>query len=1809
MALNYITVDENDFSFGIDARSGENQIQPGFVQDLLNGDIIERRARQRTGYQGFSGNLPVRVTSFEYTSSNNRLCMNLDNSIDLGSYRSTPIVVAGKSSNVASGGPFTTASTTSKYYPYFLVPTRKTMVETASAPPYETISILQEEHTLETSDMFVAVGEATNSIDRSYQTALPHDIIIDLASNDLSIEYQNSTGADKEVFVYYKDKQAATGSVYVHTYTKLINGPETFVIDAATHSLNNSNLVIQVQEDRTTEVAFIRPESVVIATNGDVSVTIDAPLGTTYYTILSTTVVSNQVTGNIAGTSTGTIELIDLTSPWIFYGIYLEEIAGGDRELVYADSIVYDDATGTATLSFQNNTSSAKKFICYYEYGTTRSNQLCVEDVSIVTDAVDTRPQLTIWGLDHAILYGDNAETRAGWVNHIDSYKSTQEQRLVAGLGGNLFDSRTYSEAAVSYLYARLYPNLRARTSDARILGPLFWDTGDTPARARGYITSDSSGTNWATVTSVEYDTGNDWTKYTLSLPSKAILDSTGTPTTLSSVISTTANLEDWLTVQNMSYARHNGTFKIMQVADGTDEIFIWVENSKNSIDYDDLNTGGEAGVFTDQLEWLTDSPFLSGDTLQNAAITDAFVSSVVSSSGAISVIDGLISLLDSAPGLVTVGTRTGSVLPIRTAQPTATSSVVNLVVGDMLSYSPVERLLRIIYINSDSDRTVDITADGSLATVTLLSGDTSYLSVGYKVVLLDAGIYSGEVTINSILSPTSFTFITTETDSASGATLLGNTIQIDESLEWADSTDDSILLQTDRRWIPIEAPEDSYDLTPSTYIRHFDSGEYDFQSFLRSTMVQNNMYLTNGQDEVFKYDGSNIYRAGLFPWQPGLFITQSTTATAKIVADNPSSIGVNEPTAVTDNVFTVPLGEEQKYPVGYRIRHSYAGGYNDYTILSTYNDGTNGFIKVQRISTTAITLGTNPAITLLSARRYYFRLNAVDANDNIIASAITGYQDHIIELATDAAVNIKLVGLPAWDIYDYDRLEVEIYATKLNSAAPFYKLTTQQMSFNNTEGYIVYTDSFADTDLIDLDIVSTALLGQELGVNWQQPLKGKYVTSAGNSLVLGNVRDYPQLDIQLVASGAVTNSTYAGKIFTFRKSSIDTGVDTNMPDRARYEFITGFTGNVGTITPGSDDFTVMLSGSTAGIVAGDWIYLTYSATGSANTQTFVDGDVNTGTDTITIASHGFNDGDQVRLSTVGGTLPTGLAEGITYYIVNSAVNTFQLSLSLGGSPVDITAAAGGGTHTIQVQGISLNYSGWWQIASVGATDVTINLNGAAAATSYPDRYVLATDPTDIPILLGTDRNLGMVNGDSFDLFDTMRRMSMAVNASMRMVDTTISGMESFQPWMTARGGNDVGKAGRLIIRQPRSSTDTLELLLPSSFSGGGFSFDTFVNEIRRSPAEEVSASARIYPSRILVSYDNFPEMFDNPTAILDTESSSAIDINSSDGQEITGVIPFFGESAYGAAQQSAVLVVFKQNSIYLVDINEKRAGNNAVQRLETEGLGCTAPYSIAASKNGIIFANESGIYCLRRNQAIEYIGQYMERNWTERVDLDQLSIAQGHHYGIGRSYKLSVPLVGNTENSEVYVYNHTGEKDKGLGSWVRYDNHPATGWANLASDAFFSSTSGRVFSLRRTGTESDFRDDSEAISFRLDTRPMDFGNSNIRKVLDKVVAKYRTLVRNTSSLLSISLDTSNNYIETTQIIIPKIKETSGLDDSSNQAIYPVAHSPKERRAIYFSVRIENGAIDQNIEVAGIGCRVGGLETAGILEAEATRSK
>lgn len=61
-------------------------------------------------------------------------------------------------------------------------------------------------------------------------------------------------------------------------------------------------------------------------------------------------------------------------------------------------------------------------------------------------------------------------------------------------------------------------------------------------------------------------------------------------------------------------------------------------------------------------------------------------------------------------------------------------------------------------------------------------------------------------------------------------------------------------------------------------------------------------------------------------------------------------------------------------------------------------------------------------------------------------------------------------------------------------------------------------------------------------------------------------------------------------------------------------------------------------------------------------------------TDVLTSAGHGFAAADQLQVSTLGGTLPSGLAASTNYHVRDATADTLKLAATAGGAAIDITA-------------------------------------------------------------------------------------------------------------------------------------------------------------------------------------------------------------------------------------------------------------------------------------------------------------------------------------------------------------------------------------------------------------------------------------------------------------------------------------------------------------------------------------------------------
>lgn len=128
---------------------------------------------------------------------------------------------------------------------------------------------------------------------------------------------------------------------------------------------------------------------------------------------------------------------------------------------------------------------------------------------------------------------------------------------------------------------------------------------------------------------------------------------------------------------------------------------------------------------------------------------------------------------------------------------------------------------------------------------------------------------------------------------------------------------------------------------------------------------------------------------------------------------------------------------------------------------------------------------------------------------------------------------------------------------------------------------------------------------------------------------------------------------------------------DPRIPSSEQANFLAGI---VGMVVPfaGSTAPTGFLLCDGAAVDIGDYSAL-FDVIGI--TYGLSDGEVVTvenGADLINRVGHGYSDDDRVLISAET-TMPTGIDNTVAYYVVNSLTNSFQISLTEGGTPVDFS--------------------------------------------------------------------------------------------------------------------------------------------------------------------------------------------------------------------------------------------------------------------------------------------------------------------------------------------------------------------------------------------------------------------------------------------------------------------------------------------------------------------------------------------------------
>ena len=426
-----------------------------------------------------------------------------------------------------------------------------------------------------------------------------------------------------------------------------------------------------------------------------------------------------------------------------------------------------------------------------------------------------------------------------------------------------------------------------------------------------------------------------------------------------------------------------------------------------------------------------------------------------------------------------------------------------------------------------------------------------------------------------------------------------------------------------------------------------------------------------------------------------------------------------------------------------------------------------------------------------------------------------------------------------------------------------------------------------------------------------------------------------------------------------------------------------------------------------------------------------------------------------------------------------------------------------------------------------------------------------------------------------------------------------------------ARGGGDLTR-GLLRIY---SDIAGIEVIVPD-FTAIEEELTLFGNDRQLAPLDSILTRSTRYGSRIVLSTKYFPEVFEDIDGDLGLRVPLVDDIAPEDGEATTGGIPFFATSAFGAAQQTSVLTIFKPHAIYVMDAEAKYVNRGEIlKQIQSNGVGCEAPKSLVTATDGVWFASRGGLHLLDRSLTVKYVGKHLEKLYKGLLlDQDLLTRCVGSNYAVDRMFRLSFPTV-TEEKWTSGVFNYKAPDDiqneQGLvatGRWTRYgDEFSATMWANLTAATLFASSEGFVGVLKNTGTSVDYSDAGSDIAGEVTFRAMDFGLPITKKVVRSFTLYYRTATDFLKGEIQLqsAVDLSTHFEDADEAKVNSSVDSDPnlLGDLSRNKLDTLQYSPAVSKGTWFQVKLQVAGIGKELFVDRLIYRVASVRTRGVEQA------
>lgn len=334
--------------------------------------------------------------------------------------------------------------------------------------------------------------------------------------------------------------------------------------------------------------------------------------------------------------------------------------------------------------------------------------------------------------------------------------------------------------------------------------------------------------------------------------------------------------------------------------------------------------------------------------------------------------------------------------------------------------------------------------------------------------------------------------------------------------------------------WSEVNAPHDPFTGSET------NKNSADFEN-ISSTIIQNVLYLSNVYDEVKKYDGQNVYRAGL--------------PNPTIPTVSPSGTGLTG-----DYIYKVQFF--QKDAAGNIIEGNWVDSIS-YTLTNQTADVTIfNILAASGFNTNcAIVAGAQIAVNIITVDDGSSGTHTMKVGDTayFYDSVSMDYVERKVTAISSTTITID--GAPvsvADNAVISNNLRIELYRTQASGVDFYSVVDLPNNSFSTSQ---VYSDALSDSDLLD-----HAQFVQPLTTR-DAPPKGKYLSQfQGQLMVLGNDElrntvffsdsdgpeyfplDTNSLDVESIGGDFITGGATNNNVFAIFKSRSTHILSGNLP-------------------------------------------------------------------------------------------------------------------------------------------------------------------------------------------------------------------------------------------------------------------------------------------------------------------------------------------------------------------------------------------------------------------------------------------------------------------------------------------------------------------------------------------------------------------------------------------------------------------------------------------------------------------------------------